>query len=96
MALAELTFKAANGMPRLEGYGLASQMRRASISVPSSIAEGHQLSSAAYRHHVTVALGSLAELETQLELAVRVGLLREELVSAHVMKFVTCGRCSSD
>jgi four helix bundle protein len=57
-------------------------MRRASISVPSNIAEGHQLSSAAYRHHVTVALGSLAELETQLELAVRVGLLREELVSA--------------
>jgi len=55
--------------PREELYGLTSQLRRAAIAVPSNISEGHQQGTRAYAHHVTIALGSLAEAETQLELA---------------------------
>jgi len=80
MSVAELAYRVAMLLPRSEMFGLATQIRRASVSVPSNIAEGHQLPTAAYRHHVSVALGSLAELDTQMELAVRVGLLSPECV----------------
>ena len=59
------------GFPRDETYGLTSQMRRAAISVPSNIAEGHAREHLReYLHHLSMAQGSLAELETQLEIAV--------------------------
>ena len=55
-----------------ERYGLASQMRRAAVSVPSNVAEGHAYGPGLrYRIHVRVALGSLAELATELEIAIR-------------------------
>lgn len=78
MMLAEICYAAAAKLPKTETFGLATQMRRAAVSVPSNIAEGHQLPPAAYRHHVSVALGSLAELQTQIELARRIGLLDGE------------------
>src|SRR3989338_512425 len=57
-------------LPREEVYGLASQVKRAAISVPSNIAEGHSRSHRAeYRQFVFVAIGSLAEVETQLLIA---------------------------
>jgi four helix bundle protein len=62
--------------PRSEVYGLASQMQRASVSVPSNIAEGQALKQTqAYLRHLAIASGSLAELETQLEIANRLGYL---------------------
>jgi four helix bundle protein len=57
--------------PREELYGLTSQLRRAAISVPSNISEGHQRGTKAYKHFVSVALGSLAEVDSQLEIAGR-------------------------
>jgi four helix bundle protein len=54
--------------PSDERYGLTAQLRRAAVSVPSNIAEGHQLGTKAYRRSVRIALGSLAEAETQIEL----------------------------
>jgi four helix bundle protein len=74
MKLAVDCYRLSEGFPH-SALHLAVQIRRSSISVPSNIAEGHELSSATYCHHIRVALGSLAELQTQLELAFRVGLL---------------------
>jgi four helix bundle protein len=56
--------------PRDEIYGLTSQTRRAAVSIPANIAEGHERDSTKeYLHHVSYAQGSLAELETHLLLA---------------------------
>jgi four helix bundle protein len=57
--------------PREEVYGLSAQLRRAAVGVPSNVSEGHQQPTKAFAHYVTIALGSLAEAETQLELAER-------------------------
>jgi four helix bundle protein len=58
--------------PKHEIFGLASQMRRAAVSVPSNIAEGHTREhTKEYLHHLSMAHASLAELETQLEIARR-------------------------
>ncbi len=70
-------YRLSEGFPSSELYGLASQMRRASVSVASNIAEGHRRSDAEFGRYLTMALGSLAELETQLEIARRVGYLAE-------------------
>lgn len=62
------------GFPKQETYGLASQIQRAAVSIPSNIAEGHALKQTrAYARHLAIASGSLAELETQLEIACRLG-----------------------
>ena len=55
--------------PREELYGLAAQLRRAAVGIPSNVSEGHQQPTKAFAHYLTIALGSLAEAETQLELA---------------------------
>ena len=69
------TYVSASKLPRSEEYGLSSQIRRSAVSVPSNIAEGHTRRGRAYRHHVRVALGSMAELDTQIEIAIRLGFL---------------------
>ena len=79
MDLAESCYRLAATLPREELYGLTSQIRRACVSIPSNIAEGHNNgSTAVFLRHLAVALGSQAELETQLELAVRLGLTTKE------------------
>ncbi len=60
------------GFPREEIYGLTSQLRRASVFVPSNIAEGYgRLSREQYRHFLGIARGSNLELQSQLEIARR-------------------------
>ena len=61
-------------MPNHE-FDLRRQMRKAAISIPSNVAEGHKRRSGAYINHVSIASGSQGELDTQLELAVRLKLL---------------------
>jgi four helix bundle protein len=75
MALAKCVYRATATMPWPHRNELGGQMRRAGVSTPSNIAEGFRQGSArAYAHHVRVAGGSTAELETQAELATDMGL----------------------
>jgi four helix bundle protein len=79
MDLVVAVYKLTKAFPKAEIYGLASQIQRAAVSVPSNIAEGHGLKQTqAYGRHLAIASGSLAELETQLEIAGRLGYLRPE------------------
>ena len=79
MKLAEMVYQVTATFPKEELYGLSAQMRRAAISVPSNIAEGAGRNSARELiQFVGIANGSLAELETQLELAIRLGYLNSE------------------
>jgi four helix bundle protein len=72
MDLVEQVYRLTQTFPAQEIYGLTNQMRRAAVSVPSNIAEGHTREhTKEYLHHVSVAQGSLAELQTQLEIAGR-------------------------
>ena len=74
MNLAEVIYQQTEDFPKREIYGLASQIRRAAVSVPSNIAEGAgRNSSREFFQYLGIATGSLAELETQVELAMRLG-----------------------
>ncbi len=72
MIAATETYKLTTEMPLEERYGLTSQMRRSAVSIPSNIAEGSKRSSKKdYKNFLRIAFGSTAELETQIELGVR-------------------------
>ena len=74
--LAKAVYQATRAMPETERFGLIAQMRRAAVSVPSNIAEGnarHTLKD--YIHFLSVARGSLAELETQITIARELNML---------------------
>ena len=76
MTLVEKVYLDTNAFPRDENFGLRSQIRRAAVSIPSNIAEGAARNSPAELvQFLSIACGSIAELETQLELAVRLGYL---------------------
>ncbi len=78
MDLVEKCYRLTDNFPRIEEYGLKAQIRRASVSIPSNIAEGNvRHSSKEYCRFLAISLGSLAELETQIELGRRLGFVRE-------------------
>jgi four helix bundle protein len=78
MDLAEMIFSLTAKIPREQIYGMSAQMQRAANSVPSNIAEGHARNSTKeYLYYISVSLGSIAELETQLMLCGRVKFLSE-------------------
>ena len=75
MRLVEMIYRETAAFPKEETYGLTVQMRRSAVSVPSNIAEGAARNSTKELvQYLGVASGSLAELETQLELSTRLGL----------------------
>jgi four helix bundle protein len=77
MDLVETVYRLTGSFPSVEQWGLVSQMRRAAISVPSNIAEGYgRQATGEYRHHISIARGSLLELETQVLLARRLKYLQ--------------------
>ncbi|MEO8434652.1 MAG: four helix bundle protein [Pyrinomonadaceae bacterium] len=76
MDLVERVYEISRRFPREEIHGLTSQVRRAAVSVPSNIAEGAAGRSVVqFRNYLSVAMGSLNELETQLEISLRIGYL---------------------
>ena len=76
MDLVEVIYRVTKTFPKEEVYGITAQMRRAAISIPSNIAEGHCRSGRReFVHHLSIALGSLGELETQVTISERLGFL---------------------
>ncbi|MEW5984951.1 MAG: four helix bundle protein [Acidobacteriota bacterium] len=69
MDLVQACFELSGSFPKSEIFGLTAQFRRAALSIPSNLAEGHRRPRPAYLNHVSIALGSHAELETCLEVA---------------------------
>ena len=79
MTLVEVVYRETESFPKEETYGLTMQVRKAAVSVPSNIAEGAaRNTSKELVHFLGITCGSLAELETQLELAVRLGFMKAE------------------
>jgi four helix bundle protein len=79
MALVEMIYGVTQVLPRHELFGLTAQLRRAAVSIPSNIAEGAcRRTTGAYVNHVSIALGSHAEVETCFEIAMRLGYLKRE------------------
>lgn len=69
-------YKATASFPRDELYGLVSQLRRAAVSIPSNVAECfNRRHNSEYRQFLYIALGSCAELETQIEIASNLGFI---------------------
>ena len=79
--LAGTVYRSTAAFPADERYGLTAQMRRAAISVGSNVAEGSALSDAAFARHLTIALGSIAELEFQSVVAADLGYLSDPQLS---------------
>ena len=76
MDLAEQCYKSTSAFPKDELFGMTSQMRRSAASIPANIAEGQgRQHTKEFLHHLSIARGSLMELETHLLLCSRVALL---------------------
>lgn len=81
MRLAEAVYAVSAELPADERFGLMAQLRRAAISIPSNLAEGHARESIKdFARYISIARGSLAEVETQLHLAERLNMIYPEQV----------------
>jgi len=79
MDLVVMCYQTTNKFPKNEIYGLTSQLQRAAVSVPANIAEGRQRQhSKEFLRHLSIAYGSLAEVETHLQIAERLNYLDED------------------
>ena len=82
MDLVQSVYEAVRTFPKEEIYGLTSQIRRAAVSIPSNIAEGQGRKSInEFLHHLSIAYGSLREVETQILIAGRLPYLSQEKIN---------------
>jgi four helix bundle protein len=83
MDLVENIYALTARLPEAEKFGLAMQLRRAAVSIPSTIAEGHaRASTREFSRYVSIARGSLAEVETQVLLAQRLVMIDRDISTA--------------
>jgi four helix bundle protein len=91
MKIAKEIYSLTKHFPKQEIYGLISQIQRAAVSVPANIAEGHARDSTKeFLHHISIAQGSLAELETHLLLATELEYCTRSMIGQ------TLKRCSEE
>lgn len=91
--LAVECYRLSRKLPRSEAYGLASQIQRAAVSIPANIAEGHGREHLGdYLHHMSVANGSLMELETHLLIAARLTYLDADHLKPALLQAAEVGR----
>ncbi len=101
MELVEDAYSLGRLLPASERYGLVSQIQRAAVSIPSNIAEGHtRQHRGEYVQHLSIAQGSLAELDTQLEISVRLDYVSSDRTDEVCMRIDALGKqlctlCSS-
>ena len=76
-------YRVTRAFPAEEKFGLAAQVRRAAVAIPSNIAEGHnRLGAAEFRRFVSIARGSVAEVETQIAVAVALGFVGADEITS--------------
>ena len=93
MDLVTEVYRVTKEFPKEERFGLTEQIRRAAVSLPANIAEGQgRRHRREFRNFLSIALGSLAELETHLEIARRLGYLTLEAYEALLCQTQELGR----
>ncbi len=101
MELVEMIYRVTEHFPSKEAFGLTNQLRRAAVSIPSNIAEGQGRNTTTdFVRFLSISRGSLQEVQTQFELARRLGYINEKgneellTLSDEVAKLIN-GLCSS-
>ena len=93
MRLAKRVYQATQKFPADERLGLTNQLRRASVSVPSNLAEGHaRFGPGEFSRFISIAMGSVAEIETQILLSTDLGYLTGELSREILEELETIGK----
>jgi len=93
MDLVQSVYEVVRAFPKEEIYGLTSQLKRAVVSIPSNIAEGQgRKSTREFLHHLSIAYGSLMEVETQILIAVRLGYLNQIVAEQITERTAEVGR----
>lgn len=96
MSLSVSVYDATKAFPREEMFGLTSQTRRASVSIPANITEGYgRNSTGAYSQFLRIALGSARELGTLIDLSTRLGYFEASAAAALADECVRIGKCCS-
>jgi len=93
MDLVVMCYQATKDFPKSEVYGLASQLQRAAVSIPANIAEGRSRKhSKEFVQHLSIAYGSLAELETHIQIARRLNYIGSDKEDQTLNKTAEIGR----
>lgn len=93
MSLVEDVYRLSATFPSDENYALKAQIRRAAVSIPSNIAEGQaRASTKEFLYHLSMAQGSLAEVETQIEISLRLNYLSSAAVTTVVSAIQILGK----
>ncbi|MBI3475411.1 MAG: four helix bundle protein [Acidobacteria bacterium] len=93
MDLTKKIYVLTNAFPKHEVYGLTSQLRRAAVSIPSSLAEGAARNGQReFSYFISTARGSLAEVETQVELAVFLNYIPQDAAKTVMVSISDLGR----
>lgn len=96
MDLVEKVYVLTEKFPAEEKFGLTSQMRRAAVSIPVNITEGHgRKYTNAFQNHLSIASGSLMEVETLLQISKRLGLIENDAQDLFLLRTDEVGKMLS-